>query len=380
MYHCLSATLNSNGNNSIILSPGGLFQKSWLKRYTYNDVEYVNFRCPKPKNKGRILRFFSELALSPLLYLSLLFSRNKLEFTHSIVQSPTIFYSLICVFFRVREIKIILVQRDFFPKWAVDQGILSENSLITKFLSIVSVLNFKVADHIALQSPQNYDFFISEYATYANKAFVLYNWTEPHLFNLNGPQKNQILERLGIRDKVVYFYGGNMGLAQNMGAIVRLAEKFDIAGYKSAHFLLVGDGDKFNDLSKYLENSMLTNISLFKSIDQETYHDLLSEVDVGLISLSQAHTTSNYPGKMLGYMEAGMPILGTVNSGNDLKQFLQHHNAGLISNDDEARLFSDAVYLLENVNARVLMGKRSRELIASHFSVQSAAKTISELL
>ena len=55
---------------------------------------------------------------------------------------------------------------------------------------------------------------------------------------------------------------------------------------------------------------------------------MLAEFDVGLFTLHKDHTTHNFPGKLLGYMVQRLPILGSINKGNDLKEIVENANAG----------------------------------------------------
>ena len=67
-------------------------------------------------------------------------------------------------------------------------------------------------------------------------------------------------------------------------------------------------------------------------------------VQVGIISLDGSHRAHNYPGKLLGYMEAKLPILGSVNLGNDVIDLFNKNSAGFISvNGDHDQLVSDTI-------------------------------------
>ncbi len=47
-------------------------------------------------------------------------------------------------------------------------------------------------------------------------------------------------------------------------------------------------------------------------------------------SLSAKHTAHNCRGKLLGYMVQSLPILGSVNAGNDLMELVNTKQAGFI--------------------------------------------------
>ena len=57
---------------------------------------------------------------------------------------------------------------------------------------------------------------------------------------------------------------------------------------------------------------------------------MLREFDVGLISLDRGLKTQNFPGKLLGYLYFAMPVLASINPGNDLRLVLEESGAGLV--------------------------------------------------
>jgi glycosyltransferase involved in cell wall biosynthesis len=103
----------------------------------------------------------------------------------------------------------------------------------------------------------------------------------------------------------------------------------------------------------------------------------LSEFDVGLFSLHKDHQTHNFPGKLLGYMQNSIPILGSVNAGNDVISVLQDAGAGFVCiNGDDAQLTEFATRLLNSETVRREMGINSRKLLSNQFSVAEAAKKL----
>ena len=108
---------------------------------------------------------------------------------------------------------------------------------------------------------------------------------------------------------------------------------------------------------------------------------MLHEFDVGLFSLHPNHKTHNFPGKLLSYMNYEKPILGCVNSGNDLKDIVNHANAGFISyTTDKESLIKNAIKLAENEELRLQMGRNGKNLLKNKFSVFSASKKIQKFM
>ena len=100
-------------------------------------------------------------------------------------------------------------------------------------------------------------------------------------------------------------------------------------------------------------------------------------VDVGLISLAKTLQTQNVPGKLLGYLHHGMPVLASINPGNDLQQLIEDRQAGFVSiNGDDALFAQQARQLIADAALRKSMGRHGRRLLEDVFSVQQTVRQL----
>jgi glycosyltransferase involved in cell wall biosynthesis len=116
---------------------------------------------------------------------------------------------------------------------------------------------------------------------------------------------------------------------------------------------------------------------LHPPVDLGTYMGMLSEFDVGLITLARTLRTYNLPSKMLGYMYFAMPILASISPGNDLRDLLEAQEAGLVClNGEDERLRDLAVRLVRDPALRRRLGRNARRLLESTFTAEAAARQI----
>jgi len=167
---------------------------------------------------------------------------------------------------------------------------------------------YAAADVIGVQTPANLQYFAEQLPHEPYRLEVLFNWTP--LEEPNVP-RSDYRSQLGLNDKVVFFFGGNLGVAQDMDNILRLAESLKTE--PKATFLLVGEGSEVPRLKKAIEVKRLTNVLLLPAVAQQEYLGMLADVDIGLISLDKRLTTQNVPGKLMGYMQYSKPVLASVN-------------------------------------------------------------------
>jgi len=370
MMHELACEMIDQGHQVSVLTPQSQQEKG-LEISFLDGVEVVSFKSGEIKNVSKVKRAINETLLSfyAWRYAKEYFLQNK--FDYIVYYSPTIFFGLLVR--RLKKlwgVKAYLVLRDIFPQWTIDNNILSENSLITKYFKFFEKINYDVADTIGVMSQKNMVWFKNYYKT--DKTIeVLYNWA-----NIT-PVKNEdnrYRKKLGLEDKVVYFYGGNLGHAQDMMNLVRLAK--NMRNEIKAHFVFVGAGDEYELIEESIKKEKLKNITLLPSVDQSEYKQMLAEFDMGLFTLNKYHKTHNFPGKLLGYMVQKLPILGSVNPDNDLKDLITDNDAGYIYiNGEDDKLYKAAKKLL-NRELRENMGMYANELLKKNFSVNSAVEQI----
>jgi O26-antigen biosynthesis N-acetyl-L-fucosamine transferase len=377
MYHQLAKEITKCGLEVAILVPGGALQRQWIKEIQYDGVNYWQFKSPIIRSKFKALRLIFECLLPIMSILSLTISRRLSGIRIVINHSPTIFYGLTSKYIK-RKVGayIYLIQRDFFPMWAIDKGLLKPDGYITRFLKMIEQINYQSSDKIALQSDKNAAFFQSLYPQYRNRCEVLYNWTKVKPRVKSESNGLRFISDLGIEDKIIFFYGGTMGHPQNLVNILKLAEKIQNIN-SNVHFLLVGSGHEYDHLTKYADSNDLKNVTIHQAVDQLLYSQILMNVQVGIISLDGSHRAHNYPGKLLGYMEAKLPILGSVNLGNDVIDLFNKNSAGFLSvNGDHDQLVSDTILLAADVEMRKKMGNNAFLMIDRIFSVKLAAAKI----
>lgn len=371
MMHELACEFISQGHEVTVITPSPELNKN-TEITILDDVTVCRFKSGEIKNVAKVQRAINETLLSYYAWKSFksYFRENK----HDIIvyYSPSIFWGgLVEKLKKTWNAPSYLILRDLFPQWAIDQGLIRDGSVIEKYFRYFEKRNYRAADTIGLMSKKNLEWFEKSVLT-NNHLEVLYNWAA----NLPVESNNYYKKALKIEDKIVYFYGGNIGHAQDMMNIVRLAKS--MISHDKAHFVLVGAGDEVELVKSAIEKNRLTNMTLLPSVGQDEFKQMLAEFDVGLFTLHKDHSTHNFPGKLLGYMVQKLPILGSINQGNDLKEVVEKYEAGLITiNEDDETLLANAIQLLDE-DYRKKIGENAQELLKSTFSVEAAVGQILE--
>lgn len=335
-------------------------------------VQVLRYRTGAIKNVSKVKRAINETLLSYRAWkiLNHYFKNNHHDLI--VYYSPTIFFGpLVKKLKALWQCRSFLILRDIFPQWVVDNGLIKKYSPVYFYFRLFELINYNAASVIAVQSPSNLMYFRNS-RKYSSRLDVLYNWSS--VASLPA-RKNIYREKLGLIGKVVFFYGGNIGHAQDMMNLVRLARS--LKDFPNAHFIFVGKGDEVALIENAILIDKLTNITYLPAVNQTEYEQMLSEFDVGLFSLHKDHKTHNFPGKLLGYMKRSLPILGSVNRGNDLEMVISEAKAGFVSlNGSDAELLKHALQFIHSAELRGQMGRNAFQLLQDQFSVKTAAQKI----
>jgi glycosyltransferase involved in cell wall biosynthesis len=371
LVHDLGVELCAQGHQVTVLAPSDAITNR--SQVTMEDaLRVVRVRTGKIKGAALIARAWREARLSSVLWHGAKEFLAENPHEGIVFYSPSIFFgALVQRLKKLWQCRSYLILRDIFPQWAVDAGILKKG-FVYQYFRRRELQQYAAADVIGVQTPANLKYFAEQLQRERYRLEVLFNWTpidEP-----NAPP-SAYRSQLGLNGKVVFFFGGNLGVAQDMDNILRLAES--LKAEPQVTFLLVGEGSEVPRLKKEIEEKRLTNVLLLPAVGQQEYLAMLSEVDVGLISLDKRLTTQNVPGKLMGYVQYSKPVLASVNENNDLKQILDDADAGFcLLNGDDDGLKLAALRLAQDVVLRSRMGANSRRLLEKTFAAPAAARQI----
>jgi len=375
MMHELALEFQANGHEVTVLTPLPEMGEK-MKVSEIDGVKVLYFKSGELKNISKVKRAINESLLSLTAWRATRSYFKQHKHDAIIYYSPSIFWGgLVGKLKRMWNAKSYLILRDIFPQWTVDNGLMKENSLVYKYFKCFEKINYQNADKIGVMSPSNLEFFKSR-GDDISKFTVLFNWAKD---NQISQASNRFREQLKLENKVVFFYGGNIGHAQNMMNLVRLAEQ--LKDDSRAHFVFVGKGDEVDLIRNSKEKYKLDNITYLPPVDQDTYSEMLNDFDVGMFSLHPDHKTHNFPGKLLGYMTFSKPILGSVNEGNDLKGIVNNAEAGFIfDNGEDEALYTSAVKLIDSFELRIKTGENGKKLLIDQFSIEQACTQIIECI
>ncbi len=324
----LAREFNNQNHNVTLFIPSPDIKESYkIRELDYAKVIFI--KVPLLKSSRNIVRALAELYMPFLMVRTI--KRNKLfNFIPDgiIWYSPSIFHGYLIKYLKkTSNSRSYLVIRDIFPEWALDLKLMKKG-LIYYFFRAIANYQYNQADIIGVQSPGNLKYFNNQPKGNYFTIEVLNNWL---LKDIKKQECSISIDNSKLKGRKIFVYAGNMGIAQGMDILLDLAHSFihrDDIG-----FVFVGRGARMKVLSDRAEHLNLENILFYEEINPNEIPLLYDQCSAGLISLDLRHESHNIPGKFLSYMQSGLPILASVNPGNDLINIVESSKVGYISSD-----------------------------------------------
>jgi glycosyltransferase involved in cell wall biosynthesis len=364
----LARTLLRSGHRCTVVTPDDLLLQPWSLAVE-DSIPVLRIRCRPLKRINLVQRALNELALSRWMWSGYRYSPLAAEQWDAVVfYSPTIFFGRFVARLKaLHSCRAFLILRDVFPDWAADAGVMRRGPHYWLFKAYARY-QYSVADFIGIESPSNRRYFPGGDA----RVQVLPNWID-----LSSPAPAPTPLPAQLADSTVMVYAGNIGVAQDMDNLLRLAAS--LRDRMDCKLLFVGDGTERARVQLQCARQGLDNVLFLPEVDPQQLRGVLRACDIGLISLDRRLRSHNIPGKLLSYLEAGLPVLASINPGNDLGQLIENGRAGrVVWNGEDQRFHQAAIQMIADKEGRSRMAEAARDLCRSAFSSNAVARQIVE--
>lgn len=366
----LSREFVRQGHSLTVMLPTAGLKTSWLLE-DFDGVQVLRLRAPQTKDINYVSRTINEFLMPFAMLRNLRKGPLVKENWDGVVwYAPSIFLGPIAnALKKTSNCKGYLIIRDIFPEWAADMGLMGRG-LPYRFFKAVANYQYSVPDVIGIQSQGNQAYF-SDLMTC--KIEVLQNWLA------DAPDVGCSVKVADgkLAGRTIFVYAGNMGVAQGMSVLLDLAERLHYRA--DIGFLFVGRGSDAQRLLMDAEQRGLDNVAFHDEIDPTEIPGLYAQCHIGIVVLDPRHKTHNIPGKFLSYLQAGLPVLASINPGNDLERMILHENVGRVCTDHSVETLQRlALELLaeSGLNSGTSIAVRCKALSSKLFSPETAVRQI----
>jgi glycosyltransferase involved in cell wall biosynthesis len=353
---------------------------------TFNDFEkedgitVIRVKTLPHHNVNYVIRGLSQL-LMPVQFL-LKLRKHNIKPDAVIVYSPPLPLALVGSWLRCKGVRNLLNVQDLFPQNAIDLGILTR-TLQIKFFQAMERYAYSTADVVTVHSEGNRRMVLSQYPELKLKLRLLHNWVDidHHNYNEESASKIQVdfRQKWNIKQKHIAVFAGVMGPSQYLELILGVAERLE--SQKDLLFLLVGDGKEKEKLQALAKERNLSNVQFEGFISRDVYPVLLKVCSIGLVCLSPQNKTPVVPGKILGHMASGLPVVAFLHTASDGHAMIADAQCGVSENSADwekcAQTLRKFMQSSDQFEAIGLAGKR---YATEHFSKEVCVSQLEAMI
>jgi glycosyltransferase involved in cell wall biosynthesis len=140
---------------------------------------------------------------------------------------------------------------------------------------------------------------------------------------------NPLRKELGIGDRLVVLYSGNLGLSHDLSVMIEAAEL--LRGDERVRFVIIGDGPQRERLLATVRERKLEEKFLFLPFQPvERLPVSLGLGDLSVVTLAAGAESVIMPCKTYNYLAAGSAVLAVVRRPSDLAAVVEDHACGFV--------------------------------------------------
>ncbi len=342
-------------------------------RETYNGVKII--RCwATTLNKDILpLRLINLITITISIFIYALFKINKNDLVLIVTNPPTLPF-VIAVACKIRKGKCLLLVHDVYPEAAVVAGKLSANSPLANLLVRLTSLLYRGMEYIFVIGRDMQEKVAGRLAKDKDRVIIATNWADLDLVVPDARRLNNLLKELGLTDKFVVQYAGNIGYLNDIESIVRAA--LLLKEQKDIHFLFIGSGVKKCQIELAVKENGISNVTILNHRPRNEQSTFLNACDIALISLVNGMKGVSVPSRTYNTLAVGKPIIGIVEDRSELALVIEEERVGwVVPPGMPKKLASVILEAKSQPDLLVQMGARARHAAERKYSFERIKQT-----
>ena len=267
----------------------------------------------------------------------------------------------------IRGASYTLCVQDSYPEILVAVGAAKPDSLFVRFVNHANRFVYKHASKIIVMGRDMNELFARKTYGLDIPIVTIPNWADLESIQPQPREQNELLTELGIADKFVFMYAGNIGHPTDIETIAAAAHI--LLDQKQFHFVFIGAGAKKAWLEKTVAERRLSNVTILDYRPRSEQIVFLNACDVGLVALIEGMWGTAMPSRTYNIMAAGKPILALTDEGSELARVIDEDDVGTHIVPGNARLLVEAIEKMYSTPSDLAkMGERARAAAVSKYS------------
>ncbi|HUR98725.1 MAG TPA: glycosyltransferase family 4 protein [Pyrinomonadaceae bacterium] len=271
----------------------------------------------------------------------------------------------------VKGTSYTLLIHDNYPEILIAVGKSRPGSLLAKIIAFCNRWLYKYAAKIIVVGRDMQELLSRKTAGLDIPIVTIPNWAELESVAPSPRDENALLAELGLSDKFVFLYAGNLGHPNDLESIVECAaalrERSDV------HFIFLGTGVKRKWLESRVRELALKNVTVLDPRPRSEQRVFLNACDVGLVSLVKNMVGVSMPSRTYNILAAGRPILALTEEDSELARVVREDRVGWVTPPNDPTSLSQTIAdILRTREDLPAMGEAARTSAVTKYSLEKA--------
>jgi len=328
-----------------------------------NDNSIVRTWAPKlSKNKllGRLARF---LVLTSGLSWKVILKTRRTD-TVFAVTNPAPLLVALAIIRRFRRFRLVFLVHDVFPENAVAAGIIRTDHFLYPLIRRVFDWAYGSADAVITIGRDMSEVIARKIPASAERITLIENWADHPLVE-QMPRDQSMISSMGLANKIVIQYAGNIGRAQGLLEFVNLVSA---ARNDSVRFVFRGSGALSAALHKATQGRQ--NFILEGAYFRSEQSQVLGGCDIGLVLLGPDMYGLGVPSKTYNILAAGKPVLFLGPKDSEIFRLVKANDIGWAFDWNEAGQMMEMINQLSIHDLQAIedRGENARRLVETAYT------------
>ena len=206
--------------------------------------------------------------------------------------------------------RLILWNMDCYPEVAERNGVIREGGLLSRAMRACNRALFRRLDHLVCLDTAMVELLMGSYAPDDGQSLsttIIPNWERASMFPADAaPPRWEGAGRLGLTDRFLVLYLGNMGYGHGFETAIEAARRLEDEGVT---FLFIGGGSRRDEIASLAKRIGAGNVLLHDYVPKQETPAVMAGAGAALITLRDEALGVMSPSKLHANLAMGLPIV-----------------------------------------------------------------------
>jgi colanic acid biosynthesis glycosyl transferase WcaI len=344
----------------------------------HNNVQIHRCRATTLNKDVFSRRVINLITISVSIFINALIKIKRGDIAFVVTNPPTLPFAVYLAS-KLRGAKIILRIEDVYPDALVAAGMARQSSVLVRFFDFLQRRLYVGVDRIVVLGRDMKNLVKGKMKFHTDRIVLITNFADSDQIKPLQRESNPLLQRLGLIDKFVVQYSGNMGRTHDVESLVECARILEKEN--NLHFLFIGFGAKEPWLRKATKEFGLKNITILPLQPRSDLEISLNACDLAVISFVKGMSGVSVPCRMYNIMSAGKPILAVADKESELSLLIEEEKIGWVTIPEAPNQIADAIREAStNHEIHCQMSTRARALATKKYSLSNVVQQYKSLV